>query len=47
MGIIAEGMKGRYESATMADDNLDLAHLERRVADMLGLAERHLTASGR
>jgi len=47
MGIIAEGMKRRYESATMADTNIDFGHLDRRVADMIGLAERHLVASGR
>ncbi|MGE0308841.1 MAG: phosphotransferase family protein [Acidimicrobiia bacterium] len=47
MAIIAEGMKRRYESATMADTNVDFGHLTRRVLDMLALADRHLTASGR
>jgi len=44
MAVLAEGVKRRYESAQMATADVDFDHLDRRVLDMAGLAERHLDA---
>jgi aminoglycoside phosphotransferase (APT) family kinase protein len=42
MAVLAEGVKRRYETAQMASANVDFAHLNQRVIDMAGLAQRHL-----
>jgi aminoglycoside phosphotransferase (APT) family kinase protein len=46
MGVIAEGMKGRYERGEMAG-TVDLGHLDRRVVAFAEYAAEHLRASGR
>ena len=53
MAVIAEGIKRRYESGSMAgapgDDaraEVDFDHLERRVGVLAALADRHLQAAG-
>lgn len=43
MAVIAEGVKKRYETAQMADTNVDFAHLSQRVIDLATLADHHLT----
>jgi aminoglycoside phosphotransferase (APT) family kinase protein len=43
VAIIAEGVKRRYETATMASTDVDFAHLSRRVAVLSELADHHLT----
>jgi len=42
VAVIAEGVKRRYEARSMANADVDFAHLDRRVIDLLGLAEHHL-----
>jgi aminoglycoside phosphotransferase (APT) family kinase protein len=42
MAVLAEGVKHRYESAQMANADVDFAHLNQRVIDLAMLAERHL-----
>ena len=44
VAILAEGVKRRYESATMATSDVDFEHLARRVVDLANLADRHLSA---
>ncbi len=46
MAVIAEGVKHRYESGAMAGSDVDHAHLERRVRDLLTQADRHLGTIG-
>jgi aminoglycoside phosphotransferase (APT) family kinase protein len=43
VAILAEGVKRRYESASMATSDVDFAHLARRVVDLLDLADHHLS----
>ena len=42
MAVIAEGVKRRYESKQMASTDVDFGHLERRVNDLVGLADHFL-----
>jgi aminoglycoside phosphotransferase (APT) family kinase protein len=42
IAVIAEGVKRRYEHATMASTDVDFAHLAQRVVDMAQLAHEHL-----
>jgi len=42
MAVLAEGVKKRYESAQMANTNVDFAHLDRRVLQLAALADEHL-----
>ncbi len=42
MAVIAEGVKKRYLSAQMANSDVDMAHLDHRVLDLLDLAGDHL-----
>jgi aminoglycoside phosphotransferase (APT) family kinase protein len=42
VAIIAEGVKRRYEEATMATSEVDFGHLDRRVVDLATLADHHL-----
>jgi aminoglycoside phosphotransferase (APT) family kinase protein len=42
VGVLAEGVKRRYESAEMASADVDFAHLNRRVIDLAELAHHHL-----
>jgi aminoglycoside phosphotransferase (APT) family kinase protein len=44
MAVLAEGVKKRYESAQMANTDVDFDHLAQRVIDLAVLAERHLDA---
>ncbi len=44
MAVIAEGVKRRYETAQMANTDVDFAHLDQRVLDLVDLAEQHLGA---
>lgn len=44
MAVLAEGVKKRYESAQMANTNVDFAHLDRRVLELAALADEHLRA---
>ena len=44
MAVIAEGVKRRYETAQMANADVDFAHLDQRVVDLAELAEVHLDA---
>ena len=44
MAVIAEGVKRRYETAQMANADVDFAHLDQRVIDLADLAEHHLAA---
>jgi aminoglycoside phosphotransferase (APT) family kinase protein len=46
MAVIAEGIKRRYESKSMASVDVDFDHLERRVRLLAALADRHLRAAG-
>lgn len=46
MAVMAEGVKRRYESAQMANADVDFDHLDRRVVDLATLAEVHLDAFG-
>jgi aminoglycoside phosphotransferase (APT) family kinase protein len=46
MAILAEGVKRRYESAQMANADVDFAHLDKRVLDLVDLADLHLTRWG-
>jgi hypothetical protein len=49
MAVIAEGIKRRYESRSMAmadAESPDFDHLERRVRLLAALADRHLQAAG-
>lgn len=43
VAILAEGVKRRYETATMATSNVDFDHLARRVVDLAALADQHLS----
>lgn len=43
MAVLAEGVKRRYETAQMANTDVDFAHLDRRVLDLAELADRHLS----
>ncbi|WP_322753557.1 phosphotransferase family protein [Frankia sp. Cas3] len=45
MAVIAEGVKRRYESASLAGSPVDFAHLDRRVIDLTELADLQLRAS--
>ncbi|HEX5587305.1 MAG TPA: phosphotransferase family protein [Acidimicrobiia bacterium] len=45
VAILAEGVKRRYESATMATSDVDFEHLARRVVDLADLADAHLSRS--
>ena len=42
VAILAEGVKRRYESGTMATADVDFAHLNQRVIDLTSLADQHL-----
>jgi aminoglycoside phosphotransferase (APT) family kinase protein len=42
VAILAEGVKRRYETATMATSDVDFEHLARRVVDLADLADHHL-----
>ena len=42
MAVLAEGVKKRYESAQMANADVDFDHLDRRVINLVALAEHHL-----
>ena len=42
MAVIAEGVKRRYESSQMATEDVDFAHLDRRVVDLVELARQYL-----
>lgn len=44
MGVLAEGVKRRYELAQMATQDVDFAHLDRRVVQLAQLADLHLRA---
>ncbi|MGD9704591.1 MAG: phosphotransferase family protein [Acidimicrobiia bacterium] len=44
MAVLAEGVKRRYETAQMANADVDFAHLDQRVLDLAVLAETHLAA---
>jgi len=46
MAVIAEGIKRRYESRSMASADVDFGHLERRVRLLAALADQHLQAAG-
>ena len=46
MAVLAEGVKKRYESAQMANTNVDFDHLSRRVVNLAALAEHHLDRYG-
>jgi len=46
MAVLAEGVKKRYDTAQMANSDVDFAHLERRVLDLADLAGSHLAAYG-
>ena len=43
IAVIAEGMKRRYESGAMSDQNTDLGALERRVQERAEMAELYLS----
>jgi aminoglycoside phosphotransferase (APT) family kinase protein len=45
MAVLAEGVKQRYVTAQMADIEVDMGHLDRRVLDLVELADLHLTRS--
>jgi aminoglycoside phosphotransferase (APT) family kinase protein len=42
VGVLAEGVKRRYESQQMASADVDFAHLNQRVLDLVELATDHL-----
>ena len=42
MAVLAEGVKRRYERAEMANVDVDFAHLDRRVLDLVELADEFL-----
>jgi aminoglycoside phosphotransferase (APT) family kinase protein len=42
MAVIAEGVKRRYETRQMASEDVDFAHLDRRVVDLVELARQYL-----
>ncbi len=44
MAVLAEGVKKRYDTAQMANSDVDFARLERRVLDLADLAHVHLAA---
>jgi aminoglycoside phosphotransferase (APT) family kinase protein len=44
MAVLAEGVKRRYETAQMANADVDFGHLDRRVLDLVDLAARHIDA---
>lgn len=46
VAILAEGVKRRYESAQMANADVDFAHLARRVVDLAEQAHHHLSLIG-
>lgn len=46
MGVIAEGMKRRYESNQMASTDVDFDHLSQRVINLAELASQHLAEYG-
>jgi aminoglycoside phosphotransferase (APT) family kinase protein len=43
MAVLAEGVKKRYETAQLVNASVDMAHLDRRVIDLVELADLHLT----
>ena len=43
MAVLAEGVKQRYVTAQMANTEVDMGHLDRRVLDLVELADLHLT----
>jgi aminoglycoside phosphotransferase (APT) family kinase protein len=45
MAVLAEGVKHRYLTAQMATADVDMAHLDRRVLDLVELADLHLRRS--
>jgi aminoglycoside phosphotransferase (APT) family kinase protein len=46
MAVLAEGVKKRYDTAQMANSDVDFAHLAQRVLDLADLAGSHLAAYG-
>jgi aminoglycoside phosphotransferase (APT) family kinase protein len=46
MAVLAEGVKRRYVQMEMASTDVDMGHLDRRVLDLVGLAELHLGRFG-
>lgn len=42
MAVLAEGVKQRYVTAQMANTDVDMDHLDRRVLDLVDLADLHL-----
>jgi len=44
MAVLAEGVKARYESAQMANSDVDFEHLSQRVLHLAELADTHLRA---
>jgi aminoglycoside phosphotransferase (APT) family kinase protein len=42
VAILAEGVKRRYETGTMANTDVDFDHLNQRVVDLTHLADEHL-----
>ena len=42
MAVIAEGVKLRHQRRQMAAVEVDFEHLDRRVLDLVDLAEHHL-----
>jgi aminoglycoside phosphotransferase (APT) family kinase protein len=46
MAVLAEGVKHRYLTAQMADADVDMVHLDRRVLDLVELADLHLRRCG-
>jgi aminoglycoside phosphotransferase (APT) family kinase protein len=43
MAVLAEGVKKRYVTKQMASNEVDMAHLDRRVIDLVELADLHLS----
>jgi aminoglycoside phosphotransferase (APT) family kinase protein len=43
MAVLAEGVKKRYETAQLVNTSVDMAHLDRRVIDLVELADLHLS----
>ena len=42
VAILAEGVKRRYDTGAMAMNDVDFTHLDRRVIDLVDLADQHL-----
>jgi aminoglycoside phosphotransferase (APT) family kinase protein len=43
MAVLAEGVKKRYDTAQLVNTAVDMAHLDRRVIDLVELADLHLS----